>query len=291
MKQLFLGALRRLLRPVAHQAIAWRISYGRINQMLRELLVEVAEDEFKLPFKRQTDSRLALLTGLPRKEVASLRRRRQSGERIEEPEDSVVTRVVGRWMSGPPFATPDGKPRRLIYDSEDEAEPSFTALVRSLNLDIPVRAVLDDLVGRGGVNLTHDDRIELAKEANVPADTETKLRLLGTDPAELFATIVHNIEEPQRPWLQRKVVYDNVGARALAAIEAEARDLGEEFVRRANALLASYDRDRNAAAPGGDRTRVVLGTYYNEEGAEPSTEDDGAATPTAVPPGRIRRKR
>jgi len=179
----------------------------------------------------------------------------------------------------------------LIYDSEDEAQPSFTALVRSLALDIPVRAVLDDLVGRGGVMLTNDDRIELAQEANVPADTETKLRLLGSDPAELFVTIVHNIEEPQRPWLQRKVVYDNVGSRALAAIEAEARELGEEFVRRANALLASYDRDRNAAAPGGERTRVVLGTYYNEEGAERSSEDDGAAPPAVVPPGRIRRKR
>jgi len=38
---------------------------------------------------------------------------------------------------------------------------------------------------------------------------------------------------------------------ALAALEAEARQLGEELIRRANTLLSAYDRDRNPSAPGG----------------------------------------
>ena len=35
----------------------------------------MAEAEFGLAFKRQTDSRIALVTGIPRKEIAQLRRR------------------------------------------------------------------------------------------------------------------------------------------------------------------------------------------------------------------------
>ena len=98
-----------------------------------------------------------------------------------------------------------------------------------------------------------------------PTTSEGKFALLGSDPAELFSTIVHNIEHADAPWLQRKVAYDNIGAEALPALQDETRQAGLDFVRRANALLASYDRDRHPDAPGGARSRVVVGVYYFEE--------------------------
>ena len=93
-------------------------------------------------------------------------------------------------------------------------------------------------------------------------------------------------------WLQRKVVYDNIGAEALAQLKAEARRLGEDFIRRANALLASYDRDRNPDASDGPRSRVVLGVYYLDEPAGPPVEaSPDADSRVKHPPGRIRRAR
>ena len=52
---------------------------------------------------------------------------------------------------------------------------------------------------------------------------------LGTDPADLFSAIVHNINSPESPWLQRKAVYDNIGSKALGGLAAEARRLGEDL--------------------------------------------------------------
>lgn len=292
-KTQMLNAVRTLLRPVVRQLIAYGVSYPALDRLMRQLYVDVAERDFALAFKRQTDSRVALVTGINRKEIATLRGRRATRSATRELEDSVVTHVIGRWLGGPPFATKEGSPRPLLYEAPARS-PSFSRLVRELNQDIPVRAVLDELIRTGTVVLRPNGDVVLRQQGRIVADdVEAKIGLLGSEPAELFATIAHNIETAESPWLQRKVVYDNVGAQAISALEAEARQLGEELIRRANVLLASYDRDRNPAAPGGARTRVVLGTYFfaDQPDADRDPPPPTDTEPAAAPPGRIRRSK
>jgi Family of unknown function (DUF6502) len=293
-KAKFAAAIGRMLRPVIRQLIAYGVSYPVFDRMVRRLYVEVAEQDFTLAFKRQTDSRLALVTGMNRKEIAQLRQERAAmkGEReVREVEETVTTRVIGRWMAGPPYAIPDGTPRRLPYESDDPRAVTFARLVRQTTPDIPVRSVLDELLRVGAAELLPDGDVVLHGEAQVHlSGAEEKLALLASDPSEVFATIMHNIENAGAPRLQRKVVYDNIGSDALVELRAEARRVGEEFIRRANALLASYDRDRNPDAPAGKRSRVVLGAYYFEEEARsPQTSPARGGPPH--PPGRIRRSR
>lgn len=157
-----------------------------------------------------------------------------------------------------------------------------------------MRAVLDELLHIGSAALLPDGDVELRREVHIPAaDSEGKVVLLGSDTAELFSTIMHNVADGDTPWLQRKVVYDNIGADALPALQEEARSVGLDFVRRANALLASYDRDRHPDAPGGERSRVVVGIYYFEEPVVSTEARDDAGGRKAPPPApeRIRRKR
>ncbi len=294
LKKPLAAAVRRLLRPIVRESIAAGLSYPVFARMLKELFVEVAEEDFALPFKRQTDSRLAIVTGLSRKEISQARRVRTPAASAGHVEESTVTHVIGRWMAGPPYATPDGIARKLRYESSDLRHPTFARLVREVGVDVPVRAVLDELLHIGSVALLRDDEVELRREVHIPVgDTEGKLELLGTDPAELFSTIVHNITHADVPWLQRKVSYDNIGADALAALREEARQAGLDFVRRANALLASYDRDRHRDAPGGARTRVAVGVYYFEEPSDGQADAPAAERPDSPPPSppkRIRRK-
>ncbi|MGD9762723.1 MAG: DUF6502 family protein [Candidatus Binatia bacterium] len=288
-KTRFAAPNRRLVRPVVRPIIAYGLTYPAFARLAKEVYLDVAERDFALPFKRQTDSRIALVTGITRREIAQLRRQRGGAVDLPDVEESAVTHVIGRWMAGPPYATPDGMPRRLRYEASADA-PSFSRLVRELGPDTPVRAVLDELLRTGSVTLTPEGDVELRREAHIPAGAgEGRFTLLGTDPGELFATIAHNIEQGDVPWLQRKVSYDNVGADALPALRDEARQLGLEFVRRANALLASYDRDRHGDVPGGARTRVTAAVYYFEEPVAPEADSD-APSNALRPPGRIRRK-
>src|SRR5574341_1678103 len=138
LKEHFIEAMRRLLRPIIRQLIAYGVSYPAFNRIVRELYVEVAEHHFALPFKRQTDSRLSLVTGINRKEISQLRQRKAAGEAPRQVEDTPVTHVIGRWMAGPPYADPDGSARRLPYESSSPRAPSFARMVRELAIDVPV---------------------------------------------------------------------------------------------------------------------------------------------------------
>jgi hypothetical protein len=185
----------------------------------------------------------------------------------------------------------------LPYEVPSRRVASFARLVRELSLDAPARSVLDELLRMGVAQLLPDGRVALLEPALIPKhDPEAKLELLASDPAEVFATIAHNVEQPDEPWLQRKVVYDNIGSQALPALRSAARQLGAEFIRRANALLAEQDRDRRADAAGGDRSRVALGVYYFEAKKEGGTGTGLLHQPLPPPEGRspgpsLRRRR
>ncbi len=293
LKDSFANAIYRMLRPVVRHLIAQGITHPALTQMLKELYLEIAETEFPLAFKKQTDSRLALITGLNRKEISRLRRSRKPRKPAVATQDNLITHVIGRWMAGPPYADTDGTPHRLRYEGERPEVVSFARLVRDLSVDIPVRSVLDELLRAGVVNLLlPEGKVELKSEVHIPEDVGAKLGVLGNDPAELFSTIMHNIEHPESSRLQRKVRYDNVGADALAEIRAATRLAGAAFIRRANTLLAAHDRDHNPAAAGGKRMAVVLGTYYyEEEVTEAKPTPPPRPQKRSGPPGRIRRSR
>ena len=288
-REKLVDAVRRMLRPVVRQLLHWEITYPVLDDVLRSLFVEVAENDLSLPHKRQTDSRISLVTGIHRKEIARLRGLPPLERAQVRLEETVVTRVIGRWMAGPPYADRSRRAKPLSYEAGDHRGPSFARLVHESGFDGPARSVLDEMLRSGSARVDGDGKVELAREANLSVrGADGKLQLLGSDPGEIFSTIVHNIESPDAPWFHRKVVYDNVGADALPSLREEARAAGETLVRETNALLAASDRDRNPDAPGGRRTRVVVATYWYEE---PFDAHDGANADDPAPrlPGRITR--
>ncbi len=103
------------------------ITFPALTDLLRELYVNVAEYDFVLPGKEQTDSRVSLLTGIHRKEV---RRLRGAGAPISAVPATVsrTSRIVARWLADPAYTDAQGQPLPLPRTGE-AGRPSFEALV------------------------------------------------------------------------------------------------------------------------------------------------------------------
>lgn len=277
-KSELIRAARSILRPIVRQLIAHGLTFPAFSRLVKEVYIEVGTRHFALAFKKQTDSRVALVTGITRKEIGQLRRG-QAKPLVETAhiDYGLASRVVGRWVAEKQHLTADGTPRSLPYETGGEGA-SFVALVGEIGGDIPPRAVLDELIRVGAVKLTAEGGVQLLESAYIPArGTEEKLAILGVDASELIGAITHNIDHPEaEPFLQRKVWYDNVGARALPELRHKMREAGTGFVQEINQVIASYDRDRNPDAPGGGRKRVVLGVYYFEEDYQPPQAEPDA---------------
>ena len=74
-------ALRKLLRPLVRLMLAHGITYPYLSDLLKGLFVEVAEQDFRLDAKAPTDSRVSLVSGVHRKDVARLRSLLDSADR------------------------------------------------------------------------------------------------------------------------------------------------------------------------------------------------------------------
>jgi hypothetical protein len=253
-----------ILRPIVKYLLVAGVPFGRLETRLREVFVEVAEQELTLPDRPQTDSRIALLTGINRKEVHRLRSADAAKTRPGSFGRNQAASLVSRWLIDARATDRAGKPRPLPYQAESGA--SFVQLVRQVAPDLPPRAILDELARTGAVIVSESGMVSLVTDSFVPrAARPEKLKMLAEDPAELVETMLRNVfSEGEGALLQRKVYYDRLGADGVGRARAQMRREGEQFLRRVNRLLAHYDRDRNPDAPGGERRYAGVGVYYFE---------------------------
>lgn len=264
-------AAANTLAPLVKRLLANGVPFGRLEARLRELFVAVAEAEFALPGRRQTDSRVSLLTGINRKEVRRIRAAEHGESGPSSFSMNYATSLISRWISDPQTADRAGRPRPLPYQAR--RGPSFMKLARKVTADLAPRVLLDELLRSGAAELRDGDVVVLKTAAYVArAEPMEQLQILGEDPRELIETILRNIfSESAELLLQRKVYYDNLGSDAAKQIRGELRREGERFLRQVDRLLARYDRDRNPRAPGGDRHYAGVGVYCFEAPVPPAT--------------------
>jgi hypothetical protein len=270
--QPLIAALTVLLRPLVRIMLRHGIPCDVLAAVARQVYVHVAAEEFSLPGKKQTTSRVSILTGLTRKEV----RRIMTTADVEDQEATDrynrAARVIAGWVRDKEFHDKAGDPLALPVEGEDA---SFGALVRCYSGDMPVKAMLDELLRVGAVRKMKDGRIRLKARFYVPERSETdKLQILGTDTADLIATIAHNLNAEAVPRFQRKVMYDNVPVEAVREFQRLSADRAQTFLEVTDRWLSQQDRDVNPAVKGTGRKRVGIGLYYFEDDVQTSEQKD-----------------
>ena len=119
-----LAAYRKLLHPLVRILVRNDVNFYDFVEMLKSVFVEVAtKEEFRLPNRAMSDSRIAILTGLNRKEVARQRDALYRGEPLKLSGTlSRLTRVLVGWHSDADFTGPYGMPREIPFDSKPESD-------------------------------------------------------------------------------------------------------------------------------------------------------------------------
>jgi hypothetical protein len=265
-------ATAAVLRPLFKLLLRHAISFGAFEEIAKRVYIEVAMKDFGIPGKKPSISRASILSGLTRKEVQRL---------ASEPEDVAVetndrynraARVLTAWVRDAEFTDSKGKPRFLGVDGD----LGFAGLVKRHSGDMPVRAMLDELIRVGAVVQHGDGRLELITRAYVPQRSAVdKIGILGTDVASLVDTIDHNLQHGETdPRFQRKVMYNSIPVDALEAFRKLSTAHSQSLLEKLDRWLAQHDTDIDPASTE-PRARVGLGIYYFEDRSMPATGKTG----------------
>ncbi len=261
--QVLSAAILGIMRPLARVLLRNGMTFQTFSEIAKRVFVEVGMAKFSIEGKKQTISRVAILTGLSRKEVQRVLNQKAPGDAEPHERYNRASRVVAGWVRDPEFANEDGKPAALPL----EGEPGFVQLVKRYSGDMPARAVLDELLRVGVVRTIEGGRIKLVSRAYVPRTSDLdKIAIMGTDVADLIETIDHNLEYGKRdPFFQRKVMYDNVPDDAAREFRELSAEQSQALMEKLDKWLSQHDRDLNPAVSGTGRKRVGVGIYFFEE--------------------------
>lgn len=266
------AAIRRLLRPLVRILLRNGVPFGVFSDHAKQVYVEVAEQEFGVPGRKPSISRVAVLTGLTRKDVSRLKR---AGDAAAAPVERYnrAARVISAWVREPEFHDASGRPATLPVEGEGA---SFANLVLRHAGDVPPRSVLDELLRVEAVRRTRDGRLRLLARAYVPrTGEEEKLAILGSDVADLVETIDHNLTHPPgEAFFQRKVAYDALVSEAVPSLRRDAARRAQRLLEHLDRRMAPKDRDMNPDVKGSGRHRVVLGIFYLEQDVEDEEGDE-----------------
>ena len=169
--------------------------------------------------------------------------------------------AVSAWTTRREFLDAKGKPRPLPRLARDGGGRSFESLVAGVSKDIRARSVLDEWLRLGVVKLDAEDRVMLRTAAFVPRRGFDEMAFyLGHNLHDHLAAAAHNVLGEGRPFLERSVHYDALGASSVAELTALAEHAGMKALQTVNRkAMACEARDRKEPAPG---HRITFGIYF-----------------------------
>ncbi len=268
--RLLLTTFRQLIKPMVRLFLAKGITYTLLLEEIKRTFVEVAEDEFKLNGKPQTDSRITLLTGVHRRDVHRIR-----AEQLPEVSNKAnfSAQIIAQWIGNRRYLTHTGAPKPLPRTRRQGNEESFESLVATISKDIRSRPVLDEWLRIGVVSLTDDGMVQLNTEAFVPQhNLEEQLFFLGMNVHDHLAAAVNNTLSEQKLF-ERCVYYDQLTLPQIEALHDWIKQHGMTFLKNVNqqAMQEDHSAQQDHKA---NTYRMNTGLYFYFEPSQAQTQDD-----------------
>lgn len=267
-----IAAIGYLLRPLVRLLLSQGISFPTFCDLVKSAYVKVAEEEFRLASKPQTDSRISLLTGIHRREINRLRNEAVTELNLSQ-HASMSALLLTIWSGHPEYLDEQGQPISLPRLANKSGELSFESLVQSVSKDFRPRVVLDEWLRQGIITLDNDDRVHLNADAFIqPQDIEEKIYYFGMNIHDHLAATVHNLSGNSPPFLERCVFYDKLSTEAAKELAGYSRIVGMRSLYAVNKRAAELQkRDQNKP----DAVhRANFGVYHYSAAEAPAETPD-----------------
>ena len=241
--------LTAVLRPLVRLTLHRQFTYPQLAALLKGIFVDVAEEEFRVGQKRQSDSRIHLLTGVHRKDVKRLR----AATTEEDSSPATIAagpQLVAQWLGDPDYVDADGLPLAIPFKASDEETPAFENLVkRVVKQDIRARVILDEWL-RLGVADFDGETVTLHSGAFTPEKGfEEKAYFFAKNIQDHIAASGNNLLGGEPFFFDRSVYYDGLTEESLAELNQMANELGMQALTTMNkAAMARQQADAGSSS-------------------------------------------
>jgi hypothetical protein len=255
-----LDAFRLLLRPLVRVLLRSGVTWEEFAGISKAVFVEVARADYGLQGRPTNTARVALMTGLSRREVARVKALLERREpRVEAVPSNRISQILTAWHVDPEFLARDGTPAVLPAGGD---EPSLAKLLKRYAGDMPHGAVRKELEQLGlveataaGFRVTSRDYIRSAADPDLMRQACVALHDHGT-------TIAHNVDtnRSESARFERMATNKALPRRHVRAFREFLAAEGQAFLERIDAWLSAHAPAGKKEPP--DQTvRTGVGVY------------------------------
>lgn len=250
-------ATRRLLRPLASLLLKCGMTWREFAEFSREVFVEVAGREYGLKGRPTNVARIAILTGIGRREVGKIRQALASAVEPLPNQTTDATRLLSGWHQDAAFSEA-GRPHDLAPAG---TAPSFAELARRYAPDVPASAILKELRRVGAVVELPGGKLRAMRRFYRPAQLDPQWILnAGGVFADLGANVNHNLvpEPAGGSWFLGRATDDRIDPRKIDEFRVFIESEGQAFLERVDAWLSQHRLGDDART---DAVRLGAGLF------------------------------
>lgn len=240
-----LAAYSKLLRPLVRILLRHGVTYAEFSEVIKTVFVTTAAQEFVVPGKKMSKARIAIVTGLTRKEVQRLTSLGQEQRFQVKTNLSRIGRVLTGWHTDPRFTGPYGLPLEIRYDSDNSADVTFVQLVQQYSGDMTPRAMLDELLRVGAVVETEQNWFKVVRREYVPQSLAPDfLERAGRGIHDFIHTVEENLDKgPGKSGRFERTVRPSAGMKSsdLPAFGAYVNDKCQALLEEIDNWLANLE--------------------------------------------------
>jgi hypothetical protein len=241
-----------ILRPLARLAIRKGWLFPIVENRLRHAYIDAADT---LGDGGTTDSKISIMTGLQRRDIARLRRETAPRQNQRQP----LAEIIALWWDDPAY-DPTGLPVQ-----GDGA--SFTSLARRVRQDVHPRTFLDVLIEGGAIKESGDMLILTTRSYQPLAGSDDQLAYLADNVGDHLETAVSNVVEQAENY-DMGVHYNGLSEGAIAQLDAHFRTRMKQTLQELDTMARTFP----AAEDGPHRFRAG-GYFYDDSDSKAKSHD------------------
>lgn len=273
LKQQVLNTFLLVMRPIVRILLRYGIGYREFVEVVKTAFVDVASSDFGLRGRPTNISRVAVMTGLTRKEVKRLRDKLADGDQIIAVKTTPLADVLHHWHAQPEFTDDSGKPKPLTFSGADD---SFSELVRKYGGDVPAGAMRTEMKRVRAIIENENGQLTATERGFRPGSShENLMTLLVHSAYAMLCNIAHNtdVDRAGDSWAHRIAYSTSIQTGGRRQLRRIAKDRVVEFAESIDDIFMTYEALQDSGSELEESEAIAVGVFYFEEHDENAKYD------------------
>jgi hypothetical protein len=266
LKKQVLDSFLVVMRPIVRILLRYGVGYREFVEILKMAYVDVASLDFGIRGRPTNISRIAVMTGLTRKEVRRLRDKLANGSDRITVKTTPLADVLHHWHAQDEFTNSRGQPKTIAFGGD---AGSFSSLVKQYGGDVPAGAMRTEMKRVGAVRENDDGSLTLQDRSFQASEDHDKLiTSLVHAVYPVIANTVYNTD-PDRTddsWANKVIHTRLVRPSESGRLRRITTDRIVDFSESMDDIFMAYESVQSEDdSQESEKTTLAVGVFYFEE--------------------------